>query len=197
MLSLQSQQCVIRGAFHLCFKRKKKQQTKSEGVKCLLQCWFCLYTILISAAPYQAQHSYCSQSAGGQSFNQERGDAARECVCVSGGGMTRTNTHAPTRRKTNQKKKKRKRKSKVVGVVSVSVCVRVCIPLKSPKPKCTFASPEKPLPSLSANVQDEMQTNLHLFFFPFIFKQMLQIFIIQDLQKDKIKKKNNFLLQPN
>lgn len=48
----------------------------------------------------------------------------------------------------------------------------VCFPLKSlsnskSQPKCTFASPEKPL-TLSANVQDEIQTNFFLIF-PHLF----------------------------
>lgn len=77
--------------------------------------------------------------------------------------------------------------------------VHVCVPSKSlsnskPQPKCTFASPEKPL-TLSANVQDEIQTNFLLLFFPpFIFKQMLWIFIL--LYKICRKRQKKFIFPP-
>lgn len=61
-----------------------------------------------------------------------------------------------------------------------------------PQPKCTFASPERPL-TLSANVQDEIQTNFLLIFSPFIFNRCYDFyFIIQVLQKETKK-----ILQPN
>lgn len=40
MLSLQSQLCAIRGAFHLCFKNKTNKKNKFIGLKCFIQCWF-------------------------------------------------------------------------------------------------------------------------------------------------------------
>lgn len=54
MLSVQSQLCAIRGAFHLCFKRKKKRKPeinkrkkKFIGLKVFLTMLvFCLQTIL-------------------------------------------------------------------------------------------------------------------------------------------------------
>ena len=116
----------------------------------------------VSAAPYQAQRNYCSQSNGGDSFNQERRRRS-SCVFAFRGGMTEKDIETPPG--------KTKMEEKVKGVMSVHVCV--CVPLKSlsnskPQPKCTFASPEKPL-TLSANVQDEIQTNFLLIFFPHLF----------------------------
>lgn len=63
------------------------------------------------------------------------------------------------------------------GAGYVCACVFKSLSKSKPQPKCTSAGPEKP-PTLSANVQDEIQTNFLLIFFPHLFKQMLWIFIL-------------------
>jgi len=148
----------------------------------------------VSAAPYQAQHSYCPKPPGGDSFNQERRCQSSLMIVVRG-GMTEKDIKPPEKKKAN----KERWKSKSRGVMSMHVCVPLKLQSNSiTQPNCTFASPEKPL-TLSAYVQDEIQTNFLLFSPPIYFLNRCSgfYFIIQDLQKETKQKKPNIFLQPN
>ena len=174
MLSLQSQLCAIRGAFHLCFKGtkpKSKTKTKKRALKCFLQCWFCLYTFLKPVGLEVVCSSLPSIAQLPLPITWRRQFQSREkmtklvCVCVQRrNDWERHWTPPPGKQKTGRESQGG----------NVRACVCACVPWKSlsnskPQPKCTFASPEKPL-TLSANVQDEIQTNFLLsFFFPHLF----------------------------
>lgn len=56
----------------------------------------------------------------------------------------------------------------------------------NPQPPCFSARPEEPL-TLSANVQDEIQTNF--LSFPFIFRQIVRTFTLQKKKKSFAKEK--------
>lgn len=78
--------------------------------------------------------------------------------------------------------------------------VRVCVPLKSltnskSQPKRTFASPEKPL-TLSANVQDEIQTNF-LLISPHLFLNRCCGFLFYYTRSAERDKKKSFIFPPN
>lgn len=83
--------------------------------------------------------------------------------------------------------------------MSVHVCVcsfKVMEQLKTNNQNVHFASPEKPL-TLSANVQDEIQTNFLLLFFPHLFLNRCCGFLFYYTRSAERDKKNSFFLQPN
>ena len=127
MLSLQSQLCAIRGAFHLCFKGtkpKSKTKTKKRALKCFLQCWFCLYTFLKPVGLEVVCSSLPSIAQLPLPITWRRQFQSREkmtklvCVCVQ-----RRNDWE--RHWTPPPPENKKLEEKVKGVMSVHVCVRV------------------------------------------------------------------------
>lgn len=120
----------------------------------------------MSAAPYQAQRSYCSQPPGGDRFNQERREVAAcvcVCVCFTRGMTERTGGDKPLA--TPQKTKKEVIRE--VTHICACLCVRECYLAthNQEKKTTTFARPEKLL-RLISNVQEEIQTNR---IFPHLF----------------------------
>lgn len=198
MLSLQSQLCAIRGAFHLCFKRNEQKKNKFRGLKVFL-------TMLVlslhnpqtggalrvcSSLPSTAQLLLpTTWRRQFQSTEEMGGRRWSLCVFVYRGGMTEIHNNPP-------KKTKKGRESQ--GGWCLCMCVCLCVPWKINKqPKCTFASPENPL---SASFQDEIQTNLlifpHLFLNRCCFADFFFILLYKICRKRQ-KKIHYFFLQTN
>lgn len=127
MLSLQSQLCAIRGAFHLCFKNKTKQKKKLIGLKCFIQCWF------LSLHDPQTCGSKCLQLPTKHSAVTAPNHPEAACstkrkksklinVFVVRGGMTEKDIKTPWKKNKN----KRRVEEKVTGGVT---SMHVCVPL--------------------------------------------------------------------
>lgn len=125
MLSLQSQLCAIRGAFHLCFENKTKK-SKFIGLKCFIQCWF------LSLHDPQTCGSKCLQLPTKHSavtapnhpeatVSTKRKKSKLINVLVVRGGMTEKDIKTP--RKEKNKIKRRMEEKVTGGVTSMHVCV--------------------------------------------------------------------------
>lgn len=118
MLSLQSQLCAIRGAFHLCFENKTtKKKNKFIGLKCFIQCWF------LSLHDPQTCGSKCLQLPTKHSavtapnhpeatVSTKRKKSKLIIVLVVRGGMTEKDIKTPWKKKRTKTKVEWKRKSR-------------------------------------------------------------------------------------
>lgn len=88
-MSLQSQLCAIRGAFHLCFKGGKKKK-QNEFICCKV--FRTMLVVFTQSSNLWESKSlqrptivhFTSQSPGGDTFNQK----VMKPVCLRSGGMT-------------------------------------------------------------------------------------------------------------
>lgn len=166
MLSLQSQLCAIRGAFHLCFKGNK--QTKEFiGLKVFLTM---LVLSLHNPQTCGAQSVWGSLPSIAQlllpvarrrQFQSREKMTKLECVCIQ--RRNDWERHQPPRPPL-----KTRMEEKAKGLCP---CMCVCVPLKSPsnskpRPNCTFARPEKPKCQRARWNTDKPSS---LFFFPIYF----------------------------
>lgn len=110
------------GAFHLCFKRNKRKMN-SKGLKCLLQCWFCLYTIFkpVGSRCLQLPSKHSAVTApnhrGATDSIKREDDEARMRVraCLR--------LEEERLRKTLKPPENKRKKESQGGVMSVHVCV--------------------------------------------------------------------------